>query len=206
MKVTAVKLKTAVFIALATWSINSFAQVDTIMYVMKNGEVIFQSPISDIDNITFDKATSDSTLIVQKNDGSSDSKILLNNIQQVSFSDENLSIETSNGSETYAFDSIAKLLFGDGNNTGIDNLPAQNSFDVLVYVNPTGDMMVKSPAAIKSLTVFNVDGKMIFKQHYNDVNMQCIVSLQNSASGVYLLRVETKKGTVIKKVVKSLNK
>ena len=56
MKAIVVKLKTAAaLIALTVWSISSFAQVTT-MYVMKDGEVVFESPVSGIDNVTFDAA------------------------------------------------------------------------------------------------------------------------------------------------------
>jgi len=54
--------------------------------------------------------------------------------------------------------------------------------------------------------LFSIDGKMISKQQYNGVKTQCTVSLQNSAAGVYLLWIETTQGTVVKKVVKPLNK
>ena len=40
-----------------------FAQIETIMYVMKNGEVVFQSTVSGVDNVTFDKTVSDETTI-----------------------------------------------------------------------------------------------------------------------------------------------
>ena len=205
MKVTGVKLKTAVtLIVFAVLSINSFAQVGTMMYVMKNGEVVFQSPVSGVDNVTFDEAAPDDALIVNKNDGSPADKILLNDIQQLALSDENLSIETSNGSEVYEFEDIMKLLFGDMNTAGINNTPAQGGFDVLVSVTPAGDVTVESPVAIKSLALFGVDGKMISKQQCNGIETQYIVPLH--ATGVYLLCVETEQGTVVKKVVKPLNK
>lgn len=206
MKVTAVKLKTAALIVLVAWNINSFAQAKTIMYVMKNGEVVFQSPVSDIDNVTIDKIASDSALIVQKNDGSPADKIRLNNIQQLSFSEENLFVETSNGSEMYAFDAIEKLFFGDMSTTEINNPPAQSGFYVRVYLSPVGDVVVECSVAIQSLMLYSVDGKMISKQQHNGVETQCIVSLQGRTAGVYLLRIETEQGTVVKKVVKLLSK
>ena len=165
---------------------------------MRNDTVVFQSSVSDIDNVTFDKAASGDTLIIDKNDGSLVDKILLNNIQQLSFSNENLSVETLSGSEVYAFDDIAKLLFKDGSTTGIHN----PTVDMLVSFTPAGDMTVESSVAIKALTVFSIDGKMIFKQQYGGVKTQCTVSLQNSAAGVYLLWVETNQGIVVKKIVK----
>ena len=174
----------------------------TILYVMENGEVIFESPVSDIDNVTFDNAAPDSALIVQKNDGSPVDKILLNNIQQLSFSDENLSVETPNGIEMYVFENIAKLFFGYTINTGINSPPVQSGLDVLVSITPTGDAAVKSSVPIKSVTLFGVDGKMIFNKHFNGIETQCIVSFQSKPAGVYLFRVETTQDTVVKKVVK----
>jgi len=206
MKVTVVKLKTVTLIILAMWSINSFAQVETMMYVMKNGEIVFSSPVSSVDQVTFDATSPDSDLIVNKNDGSIADKILLNNIQQLSFSDENLYVETTNGSEVYAYENIAKLIFGDINSTGINNPSAQSGFDVLACVTPDGDAVVKSSVPIKSLTLFGVDGKIISKKHCNGIETQCTVSLQGKPADVYLLRVETEQNTVVKKVVKPLNK
>ena len=206
MKSKTVKLKmAAALIVLAAGSINSFAQVRTVMYVMKNGAVVFQSPVSEIDTLTFDEAASGEALMIDKNDGSPADQILLNQIQQLSFSDDALTVETANSSEVYAFSEIAKLSFG---NTGtkINNPPVPNGFDVLVSLTATGDAMVTSTADIRSLTVFSVDGKMISKRQCKDAERQCLVSLQGSPAGVYLLRVETEQGAAVKKIVKPVNK
>jgi hypothetical protein len=158
MKATVVKSKkVAVLIAIVACSISSFAQVST-MYVMKNGEVVFESPISGVDNVTFDEVTPNEALIVHKNNGSPADKILLNNIKQLSFLDGNLSAEISNGNETYVFSDIAKIFF-DNITTGINNLSIQSDFEV--FVTPESDVIVKSSVAIKLLTLFGIDGKMI---------------------------------------------
>ena len=203
-----VKLKTVALIALTIWNMSSFAQVETMMYVMKNGEVVFSSPVSGVDQVTFDEASPDSALIVNKNDDSIANKILLNDVQQLSFSDENLSVETSKDSEVYAYENITKLIFGDMNATGISNPATQSGFDVLVYVTPVGDVTVKSLIPIKLLTLFSVDGKMISKQNCNGVvvEMSHSSSLQNAPAGVYILRVETEQDTIVKKIVKPQNK
>ena len=195
-----IKLKTVTFITLAAWCVSCFAQVNT-MYVMKNGVVVFQSPVSGVDQVTFDEAAPGEALIVHKNNGSPDDKTLLNNIQQLSLSDENLSVKTSSGSEVYALDDIAQLLF-DGVTTGINNPLVQSNLDVLVSITPEGDVMVESPVAIKSLALFSVDGRMIS----TTVETLHATSLRNVPAGVYLLRVETEQGTAFKKVVKPLNK
>ena len=210
MKLTVVKLKTAALIAFAAWSITGFAQSKTVMYIMKGGVVVFQSTVSEGDSFSFDEAAPDDALIVNKNDGSPDDKIRLNDIQQLAFSDENLSVETLNGSETYAFNAVAKLVFGDVSNTVIINPPA--GFDVLVSVTPAGEVTVKSSAAIRSLTVYDITGKMISVERCNApapavaVETWHAASLQNAPAGVYLFRIETEQGAVVKKVVKTLNK
>jgi len=206
---TAEKLKIVVLITLAIWSITGFAQVKTMMYVMKNGEVVFQSPVSDIDNATFDGTASGDTLFVHKNDGSPVDKIQLNNIQQLSFSDENLIVETQSGNETYAFGDISKLLFKDISTTGINNPSVQGGVDVHVSVTPAGDVMVESSAAIRSLALFSVDGKMIAMEKCNAAAVETLhaTSLRvNTPAGIYLLRIETEQGTVVKKIVKPVNK
>ena len=179
----------------------SITQDKTIIYIMKNGKVVFDSSVLDIDNVTLGEAVSGDVLVVNKNDGLPADKIPLTSIQQFSFSAENLFIETSSGSATYAFKNIAKLFLGNGN-TGINNPFAQSGFDLLVYVTPAGDVTIESPVAIKSLTLFSVDGKMISKQYSNGAETKCIITLQNRVAGVYLLQVETEQGTVVKKVVK----
>jgi len=202
MKVTAVKLKTAALTALLAGSITGFAQTQKIMYVMKNGEVVFSSPVSDVDNVSFDKAASDSALIIFKNDGSLSDKILLNDIQQLSFLDDGLSVETSSGNETIAFDDIAKLVFGKMNNTGIDNSQVQSDLNVLVYLTPDDEIKVESTSAVKSLTLLGVDGKIISVKHLNGKEMHGKLSLHGKPVGVYLLRVETEQNTVVKKIIK----
>ena len=196
-------LETAVFIVLAAWNLSSFAQVPA-MYVAKNGTPI---PLSGIENVTFEDVTSEDTLFVHKSNGSSVEKIALDDIQLLSFSSTNLTVGTLSGNEVvYALNDIAKILFKDASTTGIHNPSAQGNLDVFVYVSPTGDVVVESSVTIKSLTLFGVDGKMIYQQHCNGGEKQCAISLQENAAGVYLIQVETEQGAVVKKVINQLKK
>jgi len=197
------KLKTAVLITLAMWSISSFAQdIKTVMCVMKGGAVVHQSDVTAIEDITFTGVAPGNALVIGKNDNSAADKILLKDIQKLSFTDVNLTVEMVSGSKAYPFEDIVKLFFKEEINTGIQNPPAQSAVDAIVSVSPAGDATVESPAAIRSLMLFSVDGKIISKQQYSGVKTPCTVSLQNSAAGVYLLRVETTQGAVVKKIVK----
>ena len=59
MKLTASKLKAVALIVLAMWSIAGFAQGEMMMYVMRNGAIVFQSPVSGIDSIVIKQTTND---------------------------------------------------------------------------------------------------------------------------------------------------
>jgi len=180
----------------------SYAQNGQTMYVVKNSTTV---PISGIENVFFDGATSGDTLYIHKKNGSPTEKIPLSDIL-LSFSSGNMIVETLGGGKvTYAINDIAKILFKDAGTTGIHN-PSAPNFDVLVRVTPAGDVVVECSVAIKSLTLFSADGKMISQQRCEGVETQCIVSLQNNAAGVYLLQVKTERGVVVKKVVKPSNK
>jgi hypothetical protein len=162
-------------------------------------------PISGIENVFFDDATSNDTLYVHKKNTTVD-KIPLSDIL-LSFSGGILIVETLGGSKvTYAISDIAKIRFKDANSTGIHEPSAQNNPDVQVWVTPEGNVVVECSVAIKSLSLFSADGKMISQQRCEKVETQCIVSLQGNAAGIYLLRVDTEQGVVVKKVVKPLNK
>jgi len=204
MKAIVLKLKTAVFFAFLAWNVDSLAQVP-IIYVVKSDTIVFSSLVSDFDNIAFDGAKSGEILIVHKKDGSPADTTLLNEIRQISFSKVNMSIERQSGNKVYTLSEVVKFMFKDNGSTGIHNLSAQN-VDVLVRVTPRGDVIVESPVAINSLTLYSADGKMISQQYCEKVETQCVISLRNAAVGIYLLHVETEQGVVVKKIVKPLNK
>ena len=89
---------------------------------------------------------------------------------------------------------------------GLTMYVMKSGSDVIVHITPAGDVTVESAVAIKSLTLFSIDGRLIYKDNYTGVETQRLTSLQGKPAGMYLIRVETEKGTVVKKVVKSLNK
>lgn len=73
--------------------------------------------------------------------------------------------------------------------------------EVFVSPNPAvNEIKVQTPGNIQSLAIFNMDGKELFSQkvNYNEVTL----SIENLASGNYLLHVNTDKGLEIKKIVK----
>jgi len=189
-------------IAFTAFGMSVFAQKTT-MKVMKNGVAVFQSEVSEIEKIVFQDpsgaapVSSNEALIVNKSNCSPADKTLLDNIEQLTFSDGNLSVVSGSGSNSvYSFDSIAKLTFGTMP-TGINNPQAQSP-GVVVYVDSEGNIEVECAVEIKSLTLFAIDGKIVAAT----VETLRATSLQCPAAGIYLLAVKTAQGTVVKKIVK----
>lgn len=85
--------------------------------------------------------------------------------------------------------------------TGINKV--NQEADVSVYPNPNNGLFnVSASSKIKSIKVYNLIGKSIFET--NDLNnKKAIVNLQNINSGIYLLKTETEKGIIVKKITLS---
>ena len=179
------------------------------MYVMKNGEPILTMPASEMHVIDFLYASvNKDAMIVQKNDGSPDDNCDLRDVWFFIFEEERFLLLTSKGYEfhkIYDYDDIKKITFGEIY-TGINNPVTESGSDVIVHVTPTGDVKVESAVAIKSLTLFSIDGRLISMDNYTGVETQCLTSLQSKPAGIYLVRVETEQGAVVKKIVKPLNR
>ena len=85
-------------------------------------------------------------------------------------------------------------------NVGIEESAIGNNLKL--YPNPTSGMLFIDieNLVIENITVFNILGETV---DINITNGNQIV-LRNSSRGIYFISIETDKGTVIKKIVKSL--
>lgn len=181
---------------------SSLAQVD-IQVVMKNGSVSFQSDVSGIDSIVFYNPSapvntpSADILVVKKTDSSPAEQILLDEIRKLTLTDGLSLIPKSGSTKSYSFAAVTALNFEERDATGI-NTPVE-SFDVNIYLTPQGEVIVQTDALIHSLTLFSMEGKTLDKSCSN------MLSIPHLPAGVYLLRVETAQGTVVKKVINHSN-
>jgi len=140
-------------------------------------------------------------LFVHPADGSSAGISALDNVQRITFSGGDMSVKPFSGDvDLYSLDYIAKITFGDIEITDVTTMPI-SGFDVVVYVTPAGEIVVESPVAIQSLTLFNVDGKIL---RVAVVETQCIASLPVSTlpTGIYLLQIKTQQSIITKKIIK----
>ena len=69
---------------------------------------------------------------------------------------------------------------------------------VKIYPNPTEGRLTVEAEALRQLTVFNPMGQMVLQKEV--VGNQATVDLQGVAAGLYLLRVATENGTIMKQV------
>jgi len=151
--------------------------------------------------LAINAAYAQEALIVYKTGGSS-TETILDDIQRLFFSGDNMLVKTVGGNMAdYALDNVSKITFGDIKITDIvPPLPA-TGLEVIVYVTPAGEIVVESPAAIQSLTLFNIDGKIL---RVAKIETQCVASLSASSlpTGIYLLQIKTQQGIITKKIIK----
>ena len=161
--------------------------------VMRGGVAVFQSAVSAIDSVIFYNPVdltaphSNETLVIHKAEDTSCDEFLLEDIWKLSLSNIDLSVEMRNAeSLPYAINEIEKLSFGGMPSDIIYS--GQDKFNVIAYFTKEGNLVVESPEDIQSLTLFSIDGR--------------IIAARNLPAGIYLVRVETSQGVVVKKVIK----
>jgi hypothetical protein len=146
--------------------------------------------------LSINAAYSQDALIIHKADGSSKGNYALDKIQRITFSDDDLSVKPFDGDvAVYAFDDVAKLTFGDIEIVDVVNPPA-TALDVVVYVTREGEIVIESPVAVQSVTLFNIDGKVL------RVTTETTINASSLTTGVYILQIKTVQGVVAKKIIK----
>ena len=69
-----------------------------------------------------------------------------------------------------------------------------------VYPNPATDLInIKSSSLIGSIIIYNQTGQIVATEKANDKHSQLNLSQYNP--GIYLLRIETEKGVVSKRII-----
>lgn len=123
---------------------------------------------------------------------------MLDNTQSLVFTDNDLSINfVDNDLAVYTLGDIAKITFGDVIITDVvETCHTASLPDVVVYSTSSGEIIVESPAAIQSLTLIGLDGKILYK------TVSTTIFIGTLPAGVYLLQINTAQAAVIKKIIK----
>jgi hypothetical protein len=140
--------------------------------------------------------TAQNALIVYPADGSSSKSILLDNIQKLTFSGDNLLLKTDDSSEnTYSLATVRKITFEDFSGI-IPVLPVQP--EIILYPNPVSDYIrIDSSVDITSWTLYDLNGK-ILKQSVFKLQIPVI----DLPAGFYFLKLTSANGSVTKKFIK----
>ena len=118
----------------------------------------------------------------------------LDHIQRITFDSDHLLLKTITGTEnSYQIDNIASITFF--NDVGIKQF--NETIDVNVFVNGSGEIVVETSHQINQLTVFDITGKQVVAGTQNKLNVNFL------NTGIYILQVTTDKGLVSKKFIKN---
>lgn len=91
---------------------------------------------------------------------------------------------------------VYKALNLDGQAESVNDI---NNINISVFPNPTNDIVKISGDDFNKVEVYNILGQRIFISENTDLKT---INLQNLSSGSYILKIYTKKGSVVKKVFK----
>ena len=140
--------------------------------------------------------TAQNALVVYPADGSSSKSFLLDNIQKLTFSGDNLLLKTDDNSEnTYSLATIRKITFEDFSGI-IPVLPVQP--EIILYPNPVSDYIrIDSSVDITSWILYDLNGK-ILKQSVFKMQIPVI----DLPAGFYFLKLTSANGSVTKKFIK----
>jgi hypothetical protein len=156
------------------------------MYVMSGGSVAFEREVTAIDSMTFDAGVSLTAHTTTSE--------IFDNIRKFTFTDTGLQV-THGGTESpgdYVLDDIVKLTFGESGE-GI-NSPRALSGVKAYYVN--GAIEVESPAPVKSLTLFSMDGRCVVRNVFTTAQSETSLQIPSVPLSIYFIRVQTTEGNV----------
>jgi hypothetical protein len=101
----------------------------------------------------------------------------------------------------YAYNSTAdELILAGDKGTGAGNVTHTLNL-ISVYPNPTaGILHYNNIPNLKHITVFDLNGK----QHFCSIDkLGHLIDLSELNKGIYLLKFETKQGSIVKRIVKN---
>ena len=104
----------------------------------------------------------------------------------------------TNGTELFKVANVA-LAIDDFNENSINN-----DLDITIYPNPTLDVLKinSNQTTLKSIQIFNLLGKEIKSYKKENAN-QNTFDVSNLKTGLYILKINTDKGSVTRKIVKN---
>lgn len=102
------------------------------------------------------------------------------------FFDYNLPIQTNDAETTFAVLSMEQF---------------EEDRNIRIYPNPTKDnIYIEGNSAIKSIEIYDMQGRMLTQESYNSNNVN--LNMSNQATGIYFIKIKTEKGVNTEKIIK----
>jgi len=149
--------------------------------------------------LSINTAHTTDTLLVHLQNGTTQS-VPFEDIQNLSFTDGDLSVKIFGGNTIFhSLNNIEKITFCiDDIITDVEETQYATSLpNIVIYYALSGEIVVESPIDIQSLTLFNLDGKVLHK------TISTTIFVSSLPAGVYFLKIETMQGSIVKKIIKN---
>ena len=130
------------------------------------------------------------TLVVCDGAGNAAKEFSLDAIRKLTFQDDGFTVmfnDAAKGSESFAYDSVGKLMFGDVS-TGIADVKVGGTNGIAISYNGTM-LSISGCTQPEVVRVFDISGRPVISTR---VSGNAEISTENLASGVYILKVNSK--------------
>ena len=127
--------------------------------------------------------------------GGTPEQVAVNDIRHITFVDNVILVTTTgNVPAYYQVGNFNKIAFGEKGAVAIDKVQTP---DPTVYITSEGEIVVSDEVKVLSHTVINIDGSVLQK------NVSNRLSVSDLPTGIYLVKIETTQGVVVKKYLKN---
>ena len=118
----------------------------------------------------------------------------LDNLDKITFGDNEVSLWTNSGKTDYAYSQIELLTFRSGIKpaTNVKSPTVSNGHVRWMYDRSLQTVSMMSEKGLSSVTVVDAQGRVVIKEHAT--GKECQLSLEHIPSGVYVLKVSAPRG------------
>ena len=119
----------------------------------------------------------------------------LDNLDKITFGDNEVSLWTNSGKTDYVYSQIELLTFRSGIKpaTGVKSPIVSNDHVRWMYDRSLQVIKIMNEKGLSSVTVVDAQGRVVIKEHAT--GKECQLSLEHVPSGVYVVKVAETKGS-----------
>lgn len=124
----------------------------------------------------------------------------LSDLKKITFvpANESMKLHTNNGETEIPFESVRSVFFGDYDNVSTDEKNLQN---VRFAIYGTEQIHICCSDGIRRVDIYTIAGQLVHSNANSNLPTSLLLSTQEMAQGVYVVKVTTASTTVSQKII-----